>query len=87
MVEGPSREMVIVFLGKHKPGLDHDGTQNSFSAFELTTQPDGRSSEYALELNVGTDISASQRRMVLPSEPDTIRDPSGENGTDLTELE
>ena len=42
---GPSREMVIVFLGKHKPGLDHGGTQNSFSAFELTAQPDGRSLE------------------------------------------
>jgi hypothetical protein len=43
MVEAPYRDMVIVFLGKHKLTLFHGGTQNSFSAFGLTTQPDGRS--------------------------------------------
>src|SRR5712671_6562673 len=43
MVEVPCRAMVIVFLGKHKPALFHGGTQNSFSASELTTQPDERS--------------------------------------------
>src|SRR5712675_456760 len=32
-------------------------------------------------------VSASQRRMVLSDEPDTIRDPSGENPTELTSLE
>src|SRR5712671_3106069 len=32
-------------------------------------------------------VSASQRRMVLSNEPDTIRDPSGENPTELTGLE
>ena len=44
-VEGPSREIVIMFLGKNKPRLDHGGTQDSFSALELTAQPDGRSWE------------------------------------------
>src|SRR5882672_3119916 len=36
---------------------------------------------------MGSPVSASQRRIVLSSEPDTIRDPSGENPTELTSLE
>src|SRR5882757_5959640 len=89
MVEAPSRDIVIVFLGKHKPTLFHGGTQSSFSASESTTQPDGRSRKKPGQLDVETmsDSSASQRRMALSDEPDTIRDPSGENATELTPLE
>ena len=32
-------------------------------------------------------VSASQRRIVPSREPDTIRDPSGENATERTQLE
>ena len=86
-VEGASLDMVNMFPGRHKPILCHGGTHNNLSAFELTTQPDGRR-EQPLQLNVGTtwmsDISASQRRMVISDEPETIRGPSGENATEWT---
>ena len=36
---------------------------------------------------MGSPVSASHRRMVLSHEPDTIRDSSGENATELTWLE
>ena len=86
-VEGASRDIVNMFPGRHKPILCHGGTHNNVSAFKLTTQPDGRR-EQPLQLNVGTtwmsDISAFQRRMVLSREPETTRDPSGENAMELT---
>ena len=36
---------------------------------------------------MGSPVTASHRRMVLSHEPDTIRDSSGENATELTWLE